>query len=193
MKQIFLYKTHTAPHPSLLSDVGLSDIPGEAMVKLYCPKCMDVYTPKSSRHHHTDGAYFGTGFPHMLFMVHPEYRPKRPANQFVPRCVWSDSIVSINMPLIVWVFGDQKEKVVSFCYEHFMFLFQAIWFQNSPNGLSTPTSGCIKFQEPGKDNSLELYFNESSGLCCCLLLVWSDGAYNPSECLYSSPNSPPCW
>lgn len=64
---------------------GLSDIPGEAMVKTYCPKCIDVYTPKSSRHHHTDGAYFGTGFPHMLFMVHPEYRPKRPTNQFVPR------------------------------------------------------------------------------------------------------------
>lgn len=65
--------------------LGLSDVPGEAMVKSYCPKCMDVYTPKSSRHHHTDGAYFGTGFPHMLFMVHPEYRPKRPTNQFVPR------------------------------------------------------------------------------------------------------------
>lgn len=64
---------------------GLSDIPGEAMVKIYCPKCIDVYNPKSSRHHHTDGAYFGTGFPHMLFMVHPEYRPKRPTNQFVPR------------------------------------------------------------------------------------------------------------
>ena len=69
----------------LIFVLGLSDVPGEAMVKLYCPKCMDVYTPKSSRHHHTDGAYFGTGFPHMLFMVHPEYRPKRPANQFVPR------------------------------------------------------------------------------------------------------------
>ncbi|XP_059611418.1 casein kinase II subunit beta isoform X2 [Phlebotomus argentipes] len=65
--------------------LGLSDVPGEAMVKSYCPKCVDVYTPKSSRHHHTDGAYFGTGFPHMLFMVHPEYRPKRPTNQFVPR------------------------------------------------------------------------------------------------------------
>ncbi|KAK2113351.1 Casein kinase II subunit beta [Saguinus oedipus] len=60
-------------------------IPGEAMVKLYCPKCTDVYTPKSSRHHHTDGAYFGSSFPHMLFMVHPKYRPKRPAYQFVPR------------------------------------------------------------------------------------------------------------
>ncbi|GBP08273.1 Casein kinase II subunit beta [Eumeta japonica] len=65
--------------------LGLSDVPGEAMVKLYCPKCMDVYTPKSSRHHHTDGAYFGTGFPHMVFMVHPEYRPKRATVQFVPR------------------------------------------------------------------------------------------------------------
>ncbi|KAF1543500.1 Casein kinase II subunit beta, partial [Eudyptes schlegeli] len=73
------------PRPQPVPRPGLSDIPGEAMVKLYCPKCMDVYTPKSSRHHHTDGAYFGTGFPHMLFMVHPEYRPKRPANQFVPR------------------------------------------------------------------------------------------------------------
>lgn len=62
------------------------------MVKLYCPKCQDVYTPKSSRHHHTDGAYFGTGFPHMLFMVHPEYRPKRPANQFVAR--WAHQLIN---------------------------------------------------------------------------------------------------
>jgi len=65
--------------------IGLSDVPGEAMIKLYCPKCMDVYNPKSSRHHHTDGAYFGSGFPHMLFMVYPEQRPKRSPNQFVPR------------------------------------------------------------------------------------------------------------
>uniref|UniRef100_A0A2K5EFC9 Casein kinase II subunit beta n=1 Tax=Aotus nancymaae TaxID=37293 RepID=A0A2K5EFC9_AOTNA len=73
--------------------IGLSDIPGEAMVKLYCPKCLDVYTPKSSRHHHTDSAYFGTGFPHMLFMVHPEYQPKRPANQFVPSsCCYSKMV-----------------------------------------------------------------------------------------------------
>lgn len=82
----FSYFSATCTTCSCVS-LGLSDIPGEAMVKLYCPKCMDVYTPKSSRHHHTDGAYFGTGFPHMLFMVHPEYRPKRPANQFVPRYV----------------------------------------------------------------------------------------------------------
>ena len=65
--------------------IGLSDVPGTAMVKLYCPKCVDVYTPKSSRHYRTDGAYFGTGFPFMLFMEHPELKPNRPANQFVPR------------------------------------------------------------------------------------------------------------
>lgn len=55
------------------------------MVKLYCPKCMDIYAPKSSRHHHIDGSYFSTGFPHMFFMVHPEHRPKRPTNQFIAR------------------------------------------------------------------------------------------------------------
>lgn len=69
-----------------VSAPGLSDVPAESMVKLYCPKCCDVYTPKSSRHHHIDGVYFGTGFPHMLFMVHPELRPPKATNSFVPRC-----------------------------------------------------------------------------------------------------------
>ena len=79
------------------------------MVKVYCPKCCDVYTPKSSRHHHIDGVYFGTGFPHMLFMVHPELRPPKPTNLFVPRCATSclqtcgcfciSSSVSVNVSL----------------------------------------------------------------------------------------------
>lgn len=98
---------------------GLSDIPGEAMVKLYCPKCMDVYTPKSSRHHHTDGAYFGTGFPHMLFMVHPEYRPKRPANQFVPRFAHSPDLARVNIaaPFLLsgGHFGNNKVELSSLC------------------------------------------------------------------------------
>lgn len=46
---------------------------------------MDVYTPRNNRNQHTDGAYFGTGFPHMFFFVHPEARPDRPEEHFVPR------------------------------------------------------------------------------------------------------------
>ena len=69
----------------LMLPIGLSDSPGEALVKVYCPKCNNVYTPKASRHQRTDGAYFGTGFPHMLLMVYPHHRPETPTRQFVPR------------------------------------------------------------------------------------------------------------
>ncbi|XP_017024997.1 casein kinase II subunit beta' isoform X2 [Drosophila kikkawai] len=65
--------------------IGLTDNPGEEMVRLYCPKCNDVYYPKAARHSNLDGAFFGTGFPHMLFMVHPEARPKRTNKKFTPR------------------------------------------------------------------------------------------------------------
>lgn len=68
----------------MFSFLGLQDIPGEGTVKIYCPKCNDVYAPRSGRFR-SDGAYFGTGFPHMFFMVHPEYRPLKPSRKFVPR------------------------------------------------------------------------------------------------------------
>ena len=65
--------------------LGLHDQPGKDTVKLYCPKCRDVYNPKSSRHYQLDGAFFGSGFPHMFFMMNPEYRPRRPRKHFVAR------------------------------------------------------------------------------------------------------------
>lgn len=39
--------------------VGPSDIPGDSTVKLFCPKCEDIYHPKSSRYHskHTRLSY----------------------------------------------------------------------------------------------------------------------------------------
>ena len=88
----------------LLPSSGLSDVPGESMVKLYCPKCCDVYNPKSSRHHHIDGVYFGTGFPHMLFMVRPELRPPKATNQFIPRLAETWEMVGGENPIMVFIF-----------------------------------------------------------------------------------------
>ncbi|KAH7906815.1 casein kinase II, regulatory subunit [Hygrophoropsis aurantiaca] len=60
-----------------LLPVGLSDTPYEKSVKLYCGRCEDVYSPKSSRHGSIDGAYFGTSFPHLLFLVYPTLIPPK--------------------------------------------------------------------------------------------------------------------
>ncbi|KAK4510796.1 uncharacterized protein ATC70_005230 [Mucor velutinosus] len=68
-----------------LLPVGLSDIPMTKTVKLYCPRCEDIYNPKSSRHGAIDGAYFGTSFPHMLFQVHSNYLPTKNTERYVPR------------------------------------------------------------------------------------------------------------
>ena len=54
---------------------GRSDLPGVDGVKLFCPTCLDTYTPPSSRFNGVDGAFFGTTFPHLLFQQHPELVP----------------------------------------------------------------------------------------------------------------------
>jgi len=60
-----------------LLPIGLTDVPYEKSVKLYCGRCEDIYSPKSSRHGSIDGAYFGTSFPHLLFLVYPTLLPPK--------------------------------------------------------------------------------------------------------------------
>lgn len=85
--------------------VGLSDLPGRNTVKLFCPRCEELYSPKSRYQSEfvghceaacaharvlgheaaIDGSFFGTTFPHMLFTVHPHLRPGRSAEKYEPR------------------------------------------------------------------------------------------------------------
>lgn len=64
---------------------GQSDLPNVSTVKLYCPKCEDLYTPKSSRHAAIDGAYFGSTFHSMLFQVHPSLMPEKSIRRYEPK------------------------------------------------------------------------------------------------------------
>lgn len=65
--------------------LGLSDIVGMDMVKIWCPKCEQVYFPKSTRMCSLDGAYFGTTFAHLFIMQHSELTPPAPLQAYVPK------------------------------------------------------------------------------------------------------------
>ncbi len=65
--------------------VGLSDNPRVSTVNVYCPKCQDVFVPRSMRHAAMDGAYFGTTFAHLLLLTHPDAIPPRPEQSYTPR------------------------------------------------------------------------------------------------------------
>ncbi|KGO75226.1 Casein kinase II, regulatory subunit, alpha-helical [Penicillium italicum] len=68
-----------------LLPMGESDLPNISTVKLYCPKCEDIYNPKSSRHSSIDGAYFGTSFHSVLFQVYPALNPEKSSRRYEPR------------------------------------------------------------------------------------------------------------
>jgi len=64
---------------------GISDTPNEESVKLYCPKCEELYHCKSSRHEHIDGAYFGSTFCHLFFLTFPELKMNKSKDVYIPR------------------------------------------------------------------------------------------------------------
>jgi casein kinase II subunit beta len=66
--------------------VGQADIARTTTVNIFCPKCQDIFFPKSSRQGNIDGAYFGTTFPHLFLMTHTELIPPKPPTVYTPRC-----------------------------------------------------------------------------------------------------------
>lgn len=65
--------------------VGLSDSVGQGGTKVFCPRCKEIYNPKSGRLEVLDGAYFGTSFPHLFFLTYPNLKPNSPPRNYVPR------------------------------------------------------------------------------------------------------------
>eukprot|EP01029_Cantina_marsupialis_P013125 TRINITY_DN2908_c0_g1_i1.p1 TRINITY_DN2908_c0_g1~~TRINITY_DN2908_c0_g1_i1.p1 ORF type:complete len:202 (+),score=53.38 TRINITY_DN2908_c0_g1_i1:151-756(+) len=66
--------------------VGVSDTPGESAVKVFCPRCQDIFNAPQAES--VDGAFFGTTFPHLFFLSFPDLQPQRKMRnpEYTPRC-----------------------------------------------------------------------------------------------------------
>lgn len=71
--------------------VGLSDVPGEDTVKLFCPSCLDVYVPPNSRFQTVDGAFFGRTFGALFLMTFPDYDISKKATEALSSSRASDA------------------------------------------------------------------------------------------------------
>mmetsp|Transcript_12031 Transcript_12031/g.12094 ORF Transcript_12031/g.12094 Transcript_12031/m.12094 type:complete len:325 (+) Transcript_12031:102-1076(+) len=65
--------------------IGLSDVPRHFAVNVYCPRCQDIFYPRSTKQANLDGAYFGTTFSHLFLLTHPDLIPQRVQQTYVPR------------------------------------------------------------------------------------------------------------
>jgi len=76
--------------PRLLCDkqevvpIGLDEELSISRVKVYCPKCEDVYLPRI-KFVDIDGAYFGKSFPIIFFQTFPELIPDEAKKLYIPK------------------------------------------------------------------------------------------------------------
>eukprot|EP00750_Incisomonas_marina_P001542 INCI11315.1.p1 GENE.INCI11315.1~~INCI11315.1.p1 ORF type:complete len:206 (-),score=23.31 INCI11315.1:332-949(-) len=65
--------------------VGQSDMPRLTTVNVFCPRCKEIYFPKSRRQGNIDGAFFGTTFAHLFLLTYPEPNKKPVLSAYEPR------------------------------------------------------------------------------------------------------------
>jgi casein kinase II subunit beta len=91
---------------------GVSDFPKIEKVKLYCPRCMDLYHPRHPKYEMLDGCAFGSTFCHLLFLVHPDIVPSvqgvskkiKPYELYKPKIFgFNVSISSPSGPKMSWL------------------------------------------------------------------------------------------
>jgi hypothetical protein len=71
--------------------VGLSDLPRNYTVNVFCPRCHGLFFPKSTRQANIDGAYFGTTFPHLYLMTHPVSANDDGRQARIAHCIYSSN------------------------------------------------------------------------------------------------------
>lgn len=64
--------------------VGETDRPMQSSVRVFCPRCGDLYYP-SGYVRACDGAFWGTTLPHLLLLGWPELKTEPNAQRYVPR------------------------------------------------------------------------------------------------------------
>ena len=65
---------------------GEDVLPGRGTVKLYCPRCEEVYScPVGHRASKLDGAFFGPYFAHAMVLAHPALQHRKDAARYIPR------------------------------------------------------------------------------------------------------------
>lgn len=87
--------------------VGLSDVPGEDTVKLFCPACMDVYVPPNSRFQTVDGAFFGRTFGALFLLTFPDYDLTKKGAETLRNPDFSTSRLAAS----TGADGEEKEKI----------------------------------------------------------------------------------
>lgn len=65
---VYGYCPRIVCNKQILLPMGLSDELKYSRVKVYCPKCKEIYKPRQ-KCSDIDGAYFGLSFPQIFLMV----------------------------------------------------------------------------------------------------------------------------
>lgn len=103
--------------------VGLSDLPRNYTVNVFCPRCHGLFFPKSTRQANIDGAYFGTTFPHLYLMTHPV----RPSLLLGLHILWRVNHTAANSFVLIILFV----RVLSLARTHHVWLLRRITYRQS--------------------------------------------------------------
>ncbi|KAF3913429.1 hypothetical protein ABW20_dc0110680 [Dactylellina cionopaga] len=82
---------------------GSTDTPNMDTVKLFCPCCLDIYTPPNSRFQQVDGAFFGTSFASLFLMTFTDIDYSAPSHKTpaqIPPAARKPGILSVVAPAV---------------------------------------------------------------------------------------------